>query len=710
RRDAEGLVELASLEGPGCVTRIWQTSVKGDAWLLFFDGESTPRLSLSTHDLFSGTEPFLSPLAMLNSGARHNYVGLPYEKSLRIAVRMPELQPQWMQFYHVNYARYPRGVAVESFPEQPGGIPTGTVEAVRSVWLSRSGIPGGSAFTAEGEETRLEPGGEAELFAQTGAGTITRLAVAAEGEGPRTAWERARMLRGLVLRMFWDGAGAPSVETPLGDFFCNGLHKRRFAALPLESREDGFVCRFPMPFRKSARITVRNDEAFPVLLRCAVAVEPGAGASDRYFHAAWTQSMSSGVPFRLLHAEGRGHYVGCYLLAHGMDGTWNMLEGDEVIRVDGADGSTLHGTGLEDYFNGGWYYYGLYAWPLCGLVEKAGMQTAQYRFHLPDRVGFDKQFTMTFEFGDANRSRGYMSGVAYWYQDRPVPAGTQLPPPDRRRPPPNKVARAATMCELFELERAGLIEEAIERCGVYTERFSDAPEAGLLALRSLAYRERLEGFDAVAAGYRAVADEGAAECARQAADLLWFHEAPTNALLGAHVNGTCDVFLDGEPVLSGDNPLVLNVARVGIAPGEHTLAAKVTATRVKPWCRLTLRTHTREIMTDGTWPAARDEPPGWPAPDPEAGGAWEETRGRDGPPWIEYWVFMPNAYVGMQARKGALVPRAGWKGGRTMYFCKRFVIPEEPDGEAGTVPVNPAEPDWDEAQERATDGSRVPAE
>ena len=32
-------------------------------------------------------------------------------------------------------------------------------------------------------------------------------------------------LRNIVLRMYWDGEEAPSVEVPLGDFFCN-----RFAA------------------------------------------------------------------------------------------------------------------------------------------------------------------------------------------------------------------------------------------------------------------------------------------------------------------------------------------------------------------------------------------------------------------------------------------------------------------------------------------------
>ena len=31
------------------------------------------------------------------------------------------------------------------------------------------------------------------------------------------------VLRDVVLRMYWDGEAKPSVESPLGDFFCNGF-------------------------------------------------------------------------------------------------------------------------------------------------------------------------------------------------------------------------------------------------------------------------------------------------------------------------------------------------------------------------------------------------------------------------------------------------------------------------------------------------------
>ena len=40
--------------------------------------------------------------------------------------------------------------------------------------------------------------------------------------------------RRLVLRIYWDGESSPSVEVPLGDFFCNGWNERaNVSSLPI---------------------------------------------------------------------------------------------------------------------------------------------------------------------------------------------------------------------------------------------------------------------------------------------------------------------------------------------------------------------------------------------------------------------------------------------------------------------------------------------
>src|ERR1700677_1447692 len=72
---------------------------------------------------------------------------------------------------------------------------------------------------------------------------------------------RSDAWRSLVLRMSWDGNnGPPAVAVPLGDFFCQGWAE--YAPLVSEpivvAPNGGMNCYFPMPFRRSARITLEN--------------------------------------------------------------------------------------------------------------------------------------------------------------------------------------------------------------------------------------------------------------------------------------------------------------------------------------------------------------------------------------------------------------------------------------------------------------------
>src|SRR5438093_3538778 len=62
--------------------------------------------------------------------------------------------------------------------------------------------------------------------------------------------------RRLVLRIYWDGEETPSVETPLGDFFCSGWCRRcNVSSVPIAvNPAGGFNSYWPMPYRQSARV------------------------------------------------------------------------------------------------------------------------------------------------------------------------------------------------------------------------------------------------------------------------------------------------------------------------------------------------------------------------------------------------------------------------------------------------------------------------
>jgi hypothetical protein len=102
----------------------------------------------------------------------------------------------------------------------------------------------------------LAPGETFTVLDESGPGLITHLWFTIASDDPHH-------LKALVLRMYWDGESAPSVETPIGDFFGLGLGDYYlYQSLLLSVGSDkGLNSFFPMTFQKHARITVTNDQA-----------------------------------------------------------------------------------------------------------------------------------------------------------------------------------------------------------------------------------------------------------------------------------------------------------------------------------------------------------------------------------------------------------------------------------------------------------------
>jgi len=274
-------------------------------------------------------------------------------------------------------------------------------------------------------------------------------------------------LKKLVLRMYWDSEPAPSVETPIGDFFGLGLGEYyTYQSLPLAvSPVKALNSFFPMPFQKAAKITVTNEGTQPVgsfyFNLDYRAYQTPLPADTLYFHAQYRQAtpnpgwtnqwqgngdpLVNGKPnltgdsnYVWLEATGRGHFVGVTLsVLQNQDGWWG--EGDDMFFIDGEKLPSINGTGAEDYFLGAWgfgdepFAYELFGAPVKGNYV-AGSRSSLYRFHLDSPIPFAKTIRATIEHGHANhRSDNYFS-VAYWYQAEPHGAFPPLPPVKDRIP------------------------------------------------------------------------------------------------------------------------------------------------------------------------------------------------------------------------------------------------------------------------------------
>lgn len=263
------------------------------------------------------------------------------------------------------------------------------------------------------------------------------------------AWRRA------VLRMYWDGEDAPSVETPVGDFFCSGWCVRcNVSSLAVcVNPAGGFNSYWEMPFRASARITLENMGDDPLVCYYQITYALSDVPDDAaYFHAQWRRSNP--LPYKSVHTlldgvRGQGHYVGTYLACGVHNNGW-WGEGEIKFYLDGDEWPTICGTGTEDYFGGAWNFehppgeYGVFSGPYSGLpqvIKPDGLYRSQqrfgmYRWHIADPIRFERDLRVTIQALGWRSGGRYLplqddiASTAFWYQTEPHAPFPPLPDRD----------------------------------------------------------------------------------------------------------------------------------------------------------------------------------------------------------------------------------------------------------------------------------------
>jgi hypothetical protein len=292
----------------------------------------------------------------------------------------------------------------------------------------------------------IEPGTEFTMAEIDGSGAIQQIWLTCFPK----SW------RHMILRMYWDGEAQPSVEVPLGDFFCNGWCERsNVNSLPVSVNPAGGMNSYwTMPFRKSARITVENRMTENVVLYYQVNYTlTDVPADAAYFHAQWRRSNP--LEYKDVHTildgvKGKGHYVGTYIAWQVNNNGW-WGEGEIKFYMDGdKEFPTICGTGTEDYFGGAWNFeqpkgeYCSFSTPYLGLhqiIKPDGLYRSQqrfgmYRWHVMDPIRFEEELRVTIQALGWRSGRRYLplqddiASVAYWYQTEPHVSFGQLPDND----------------------------------------------------------------------------------------------------------------------------------------------------------------------------------------------------------------------------------------------------------------------------------------
>lgn len=343
--------------------------------------------------------------------------------------------------------------------ENPTGAPGAAASASSALGPGRKG----SAWY------ELPSGGKLTLAEITGPGVIRHIWITVADKTPAGPF----VLRDLVLRAYWDGSDSPSVEVPLGDFFCNGFGQRSLVTSEpiVVAPTGGMNCYFPMPFRTGARLELSSEHPgdLPyVFFQVDYTTGDDIAAWPGYFHAQWRRSNATTRPGQdhviLDNVQGPGTYVGTYVALASLHRYW-WGEGEVKFFIDDDENlPTLCSTGLEDYAGGAWAFQDElrsdpepmilnFCAPYCGYpfasatdsTKASEFSTAMlpmhglYRWHLPDPIYFQERLKVTvqqigmWDHGLFERSDD-VSTTAYWYQTSLGTSFPPLPPAPERAP------------------------------------------------------------------------------------------------------------------------------------------------------------------------------------------------------------------------------------------------------------------------------------
>lgn len=320
---------------------------------------------------------------------------------------------------------------------------------------------GGKASSPLGEGRKgspmriVMPGESVELASIQGSGTISHIWMTTRND--------PQILRGAIVRFWWDGQEHPSVEAPIGDFFgfAHGRTDAFQSAVHSVGERVGMNIWLPMPFASSARVEFVNESGLPMPLFYNIDYTLGDAHPDDVgrLHVLFQREnlTTQGRDFEILpERTGKGRYLGSVIGVRPLDGQW-WGEGEFKAFIDGdEDFPTIAGTGAEDYVG---LSYGLQQTPFlyngANWIEDSPAydvsngtgRISMYRWHIVDPFYWAESLRLTMQqIGCCNLEEGatiagfesYMnalfereddwSAATFWYE--PIPSAPLPEMPD----------------------------------------------------------------------------------------------------------------------------------------------------------------------------------------------------------------------------------------------------------------------------------------
>ena len=424
---------IFELEGAGAITRIWMTQgeggisqpLDGDIRLrLTLDGAAAPVLDLPLPEVFGVWTPFTPPLAVdrqVASGGNISYVPIAFRDGCRLSLVGAEAERIWFQIGGHRLA-------------SPDGVTTFTGSEDLSAWRALLDSPGddpwpdGNAQPSISGRVLLQPGQTEVLASFDGPDSLTALRLGL----PSSRWSE------LTLTLVFDES--ERTELALDDFFAIGRatgQATRSLLIGVDA-DDELYSYFPMPFFRTATVALGLSDAAasPVEVDSFVRRRDQVPPADSGLFGAQLRvadPSTPGLDSSIAIIDGPGRWVGLFLEAGSIGNqSQAFLEGDERIFADGSPHPALYGTGVEDFFGGGFYYRidSLTSTPFrralhgmtYDLTDGAGRAMGMYRLMLTDAPVFGARLDVGLEGGPTNQTEVRFRAVSYFYRRSTPPA------------------------------------------------------------------------------------------------------------------------------------------------------------------------------------------------------------------------------------------------------------------------------------------------
>ncbi len=426
RKEGDKLI-LADFKGPGVINRIWTPTPTSDTIQFYIDDEIEPSISIPFIDLFSGNVyPFVNPICGNEVGGYYCYIPIQFAKSCKIAFCGEKIM-----FHQIQYRPYTKKDSVKSFSMTWTEDERKTLFKACEYWkLHRNPLSylDKSGLLVETRHFFISPGESIPFFTSDEGGRIKGFELdfgsAIEGDN-----------KDVILKAQWDNDEEPAIYSPVADYFGYAYGKPSMRSILLGSHQGVNYSYFSMPYQNKAELSLiykaREDEKqskIEVSAKVYYAKVPQNPKNEGKLYTVWRREInpSEGKPYLFIDHNDKGHYVGIIHLAQALTpGMTLFFEGDDVTTVDGK--MRIHGTGSEDYYNGGWYAL-LDRWdrgvslPIHGSLDYSlpMARTGGYRLFLSDKVTFNENLNITMEHGpEGNKFPVDYTSVAFYYGSKP---------------------------------------------------------------------------------------------------------------------------------------------------------------------------------------------------------------------------------------------------------------------------------------------------